>query len=175
MHARKLLTTTVLTTSITAALLLAGGTAAQAADAGTNSECSGNGPDITVSSVADTYIPGTFRAYGDEGATLTIAAGQTSTASADVSVSGTLTAEAVVASASVTAGVTLGVAQTVSQEASASYTVPAGLNAQYIELGAAGKSFAWSSATYNSACVLLDEQSGSSTAPTPNPYFTKSW
>jgi hypothetical protein len=126
------------TAGVTALLLLAGGNAAQAADAGTNAECSGDGPDITIASVSDTYVPGDLRIYGDSGAVLSIEAGQTSAVSADVSVSGTLTADAVVASASVTAGVTLGVSQTITQSASASYTVPDGLNAQYIELGSAG-------------------------------------
>lgn len=30
-------------------------------------------------------------------------------------------------------------------------------------------------ATYNSGCVVTDQQSGSSTAPTDSPYFYKSW
>ncbi|CAQ03098.1 hypothetical protein ACR8AL_15695 [Clavibacter sepedonicus] len=121
------LTRPAITIGVTA-VLLGGGTAAQAADVTPDSECAGDGPDISVTDVVDTYIPGDFRAYGDGGAVLTIAAGQSSTAKADVSVSGTLSADAVVASASVTAGVTLGVSETVSQQASASYTVPADLN-----------------------------------------------
>jgi hypothetical protein len=163
------------TAGVTALLLLAGGNAAQAADAGTNAECSGDGPDIAIASVSDTYVPGDLRIYGDSGAVLSIEAGQTSAVSADVSVSGTLTADAVVASASVTAGVTLGVSQTITQSASASYTVPDGLNAQYIELGSAGKAFSWTATTYNRACVVTETQSGNSVAPTASAYVTKSW
>ncbi|KZC95382.1 hypothetical protein FGG90_12075 [Clavibacter tessellarius] len=163
------------TVGIAALLLLSGGTAAQAVGAGTNSECSGDGPDIAVSNVSDTYVPGNLRIYGDSGAVLSIESGQSSEVHADVSVSGTVTADAVVASASVTAGVTLGVAQTITQSASASYTVPEGLNGQYIELGSAGKAFSWTATTYNRACVVTDTQGGNSVAPTANAYVTKSW
>jgi hypothetical protein len=139
------------------------------------SECSGGGPDIAVTYVSTVYVPGDFRAYGDGGAVLTISAGQSSTVNANVSVSGTVTEDAVVASASETIGVSLGVSETVSQDVSGSYTVPDGLTGQYIELGAAGRSFDWSSATYNSNCVLIDSESGSAVAPTDSPYFYKSW
>jgi len=161
--------------SASALLVLAGGTAANAADVGTNAECSGDGPDIAVTNVATAYVPGDLRVFGDGGATITISAGKQSTASADVSVSGTVTADAVVASASVTAGVSLGVAETITQNASVSYVVPDGLTSQYAELGAAGRSFSWSATTYNRACAVTDQQSGTSIAPTSDPYVTKSW
>jgi hypothetical protein len=148
---------------------------ANASDVTPNSECSGSGPDIAVSNVATTYVPGTFRAYGDGGATLTISAGQTSEVHSDVSTSGSVSVGSVIAQASVTAGVTLGESYSVTQSASGSYTVPDGLTGQYIELGAAGRSFNWSATTYNSGCVVTDQQSGSSTAPTDSPYFYKSW
>lgn len=160
--------------------VVAGATAAQAAnpqpgDMTVRSECSGNGPDISVSNVSTVYVPGDFRAYGDGGAVLTISAGQSSTVNADISVSGTVTADAVVASASQTICVSLGVSQTVSQDASGSYTVPDGLTGQYIELGAAGRAFDWTATTYNSNCVETDSQSSSSVAPSGSPYFYKSW
>jgi hypothetical protein len=152
-----------------------GANAANAADASPDSECSGSGPDIAVSNVGTAYVPGTFRAYGDGGATLTISAGQTSEVHSDVSGSGSVSVGSVIAQASVTAGVTLGESYSVTQSASGSYTVPDGLTGQYVELGAAGRSFDWSATTYNSGCVVTDQQSGSSVAPTDSPYFYKSW
>ncbi|GAB3147014.1 hypothetical protein GCM10027058_05300 [Microbacterium neimengense] len=163
------------TAVLAVAMTGAGVGAANAADVSPKSECSGSGPDIAVSNVSTVYVPGTFRAYGDGGATLTISAGQTSEVHSDVSVSGSVSVGSVIAQASVTAGVTLGESYSVTQSASGSYTVPDGLTGQYIELGAAGRSFDWSAATYNSGCVLIDQQSGSSIAPTDSPYFYKSW
>jgi hypothetical protein len=81
----------------------------------------------------------------------------------------------VIAQASVTAGATLRESYSVTQSAFGSDTVPDDLTGQYIDLGAAGRSFTWSATTYNSGCVVTDQQSGSSVAPADSPYFSKSW
>ncbi|OQJ59620.1 hypothetical protein B5P21_06640 [Clavibacter michiganensis subsp. insidiosus] len=74
-----------------------------------------------------------------------------------------------------TAGVTLGVMKTITEGATVAYVVPDGLTAQYAELGSAGKAFSWSATTYTRACVVTDHQSGSSIAPSDDPYVIKSW
>lgn len=159
----------------TTGLLIAvlSGSGAYAANA---SECSGSGADaINITNVATTYLPGDYRQYGDAGTTITLESGRSSTASADIEVSGTVTADAVVASASATIGRNVGTSETVSLGSSASAVVPAGLTGQYMELGAAARSFDWSKTDYNSGCAVISSFSGSGVAPTTDPYARASW
>ncbi|MGO2541288.1 hypothetical protein ACT3TS_17735 [Specibacter sp. AOP5-B1-6] len=135
--------------------------------------CNGGVPDLSVTNVNRAYAPGSYRLPGSPGANLTIDVGTSSTVSGSMSLSTTVEAGAIFASASVTAGIELSASETSTATYSVNATIPD--EGGYIELGSEGRSFNWSATTYNSNCVVTNQESGTGTGATSTPYGYLSW
>ncbi|NYE93988.1 hypothetical protein FHU41_000209 [Psychromicrobium silvestre] len=164
----------------TAAILFGSVSAAQAAPqtapanmVSPKSLCSSSNVDIAISQVARHYVKGSYRLAGSPGAHLTIAAGTTSTITGTITLSTTVEAGAIFAKASVSAGVSLALSKATTVTYSVSATIPS--QGGYIELGADGRSFAWTATRYNNNCVVSSHQVGSAVGATSTPYGYLSW
>lgn len=109
--------------------------------------CNGGVPDLSVTNVNRAYAPGSYRLPGSPGA--------------------------IFASASVTAGIELSASETSTARYSVNATIPD--EGGYIELGSEGHSFNWSATTYNSNCVVTNQESGTGTGAISTPYGFLSW
>lgn len=106
------------------------------------------------STIADAYIPGSYRAYGTGPGTLTLGAGQSTTVSAEVSASVSAEAGIILSKASVQFGTSLGWETNTYVSSSYSINVPAG-QTMYIEAGGHGRGLAVQVDRFDQYCNII--------------------
>lgn len=109
---------------------------------------------ITTKTQSDVYIPGRYRAYGDPGVTISIAAGITNTWTGTITGGATAEVGAIFAKASATFSVSVSHSKANTTVYSGSWTVPTGVRGGYLEAGGHGLAFNYVKEYYVTPCTL---------------------
>lgn len=132
------------------------------------------GPYTQTSQTGIHISQGAYRAYGQGGGTITVSKGKTVTLSGTLQSTVSADAGVIFAKVSASVGVSVGLSKAVTATSSYSYAVPAGVSQGWVEMGSHGYQIHWEKGHYASPCTWIVDSSGNLSGTTDQVDFTHS-